>query len=152
MTDEVKRLCNEIKRLVPPKIAQASTGPFDEFVSRLKDKITPQEMDSIHRAYNYFNQLVKRDMDTPVVAEPKVVNPGGVSGLKKDEPAAKKDEPAAKRDDKGGEDSREKKDDKGGEDTSLSPKPTQLENPGASLDEKASEEMITILVELMNQP
>jgi hypothetical protein len=64
MTDEVKRLCNEIKRLVPPAIPQAPTGPFQTFMNEIGPKITKPELDSIHRAYNYCNRLGEIDLHT----------------------------------------------------------------------------------------
>jgi hypothetical protein len=141
MTDEVKRLCNEIKRLVPPNKAQSTTGPFDVFIKELGPKITPQELDSIHRAYNYFNRLVTLDLNTPV-AESKEVNTGN-AGAKKDDQSGSGAGAGS-----------------GAVDASLPPKPNQslgqLKNPGTGvgasgpIDETTTEEMITILVGLMN--
>lgn len=58
MADELKKICEEIKRLVPPHIPQDMTGPFETFMKDIKVKVSPEEFNSIHRAYNYFNSLL----------------------------------------------------------------------------------------------
>ena len=138
MTEEVKRLCNEIKRLVPPKQAQYTTGPFDDFMKVMKDKITPQELESIHRAYNYFNRLVTLDLNTPIVAQSKDAG----SGAKKNDGsgAGSGDESGAKKNEGAG--SGAKKNEGAGSGAGG----TEAGNP---INETTTKEMITILVELM---
>jgi len=151
MTDEVKRLCKEIKRLVPPKEAQYTTGPFETFMKDFGPKITPQELMSIHRAYNYFNRLVEIDLNTPVVAEPKGANPGAESGSKDDNTGGK-DDKAGGKDDKPETGSKENKPEVGASLKLSSPGGTESGNlaPKAStIDEPTTEEMIQILVGLM---
>jgi hypothetical protein len=153
MTDEVKRLCKEIKRLVPPKEAQSPSGPFVTFMAEFSEKITKQELESIHRAFNYFNRLVEIDLNTPVVAEPKSANPGAESVSKDDKSGAKDDTSGAK-DDKPETGAKENKPEVGASlpKPSSSPGGTESGNlaPKAStIDEKTTEEMIQILVELM---
>jgi hypothetical protein len=58
-TLEIERLCAEIKRLVPPKKPKDPTDQFEFFINNLKkNKVDPEDIDSIHRAYNYFNCLI----------------------------------------------------------------------------------------------
>ena len=61
MTDglnELKKICEDIKRLVPSAIPQEPTGQFETFISGLNGKVKNSELDAIHRAHNYFNQLL----------------------------------------------------------------------------------------------
>jgi hypothetical protein len=160
MTDEVKRLCKEIKRLVPPKEAQSPSGPFVTFMAEFSEKITKQELESIHRAFNYFNRLVEIDLNTPVVAEPKSANPGAESVSKDDKSGAKDDTSGAKDDTSGAKDDKPEtgaKENKPEVGASL-PKPRSspggtesgnLAPKASTIDEKTTEEMIQILVELM---
>jgi len=55
---EIKKLCQQIKRLVPPNKPKDPTGAFNLFISDLEKKVDKHELDSIHRAYNYFNCLI----------------------------------------------------------------------------------------------
>lgn len=56
---EIKKLCAEIKRLVPPNKPKDPTGQFGTFIKNLESQnIKSEEIDSIHRAYNYFNCLI----------------------------------------------------------------------------------------------
>lgn len=56
---EIKKLCAEIKRLVPPNKPKDPTGQFNTFIQNLESQnIKPEEIQSIHRAYNYFNCLI----------------------------------------------------------------------------------------------
>ena len=155
MTDEVKRLCKEIKRLVPPKEAQSPSGPFETFMKDFGPKITPQELESIHRAYNYFNRLIEHDLNTPVVAEPKGAKPGAELGSKDDKSGAKSGVKDDKPETGAKADAKENKPEAG---ASLPPKPTT--SPGgtesgdlapkvSTIDDKTTEEMIQILVGLM---
>ena len=144
MTDELKRLCKEIKRLVPPKEAQSPSGPFETFMKDFGPKITPQELESIHRAYNYFNRLIEHDLNTPVVAEPKGAKPGAELGSKDDKSGAE----LGAKDDKSGS-----KDDKSEVGSSLksspSPESGNLAPKASTIDAPTTEEMIQILVGLM---
>lgn len=165
MTDEVKRLCKEIKRLVPPKEAQAPSGPFVTFMDEFKQKITPQELESIHRAFNYFNRLVEIDLNTPVVAEPKGANPGAESGTKDNAPGSKDNAPGAKDNAPGAKDDKSGAKDDTPETGSAKPEagaflPKSSSSPGgtetgilapkaSTIDETTTEEMIQILVGLM---
>jgi hypothetical protein len=158
MTDEVKRLCKEIKRLVPPKEAQSPSGPFVTFMDEFKQKITKPELESIHRAFNYFNRLVEIDLNTPVVAEPKGANPGAESGTKDNAPGTKDNAPASKDNAPGSKDDKPEtgsaKPEAGASlpKSSSSPGGTETGNlaPKAStIDETTTEEMIQILVGLM---
>jgi hypothetical protein len=58
MTEELKKLCEDIKLLIPPAIAESPTGEFESFIKGLKGKVNDEELDSINRAYNYFNRLL----------------------------------------------------------------------------------------------
>jgi len=61
MTDglnELKKICEDIKRLVPSAKPQEPTGQFETFISGLNGKVKNSELDAIHRAHNYFNQLL----------------------------------------------------------------------------------------------
>ena len=62
---EIKKLCEQIKRLVPPNKPKDPTGAFNLFISTLENekKVDKHELDSIHRAYNYFNCLIAMPQD-----------------------------------------------------------------------------------------
>lgn len=85
MTSELKKICEDIKRLVPPAIPKDMTGPFETFMKDIKDKVSKEEFNSIHRAYNYFNRLldspkvntIQEPLQTPVhtAMEPKKNEP-----------------------------------------------------------------------------
>jgi hypothetical protein len=53
-------LCKKIKRMIPSdKIRDDATEPFTNFLISLKEKgISVEEIESIRRAYNYFNHIV----------------------------------------------------------------------------------------------
>lgn len=63
---EIKKLCSEIKRLVPPNEPKDPTDQFSTFIKNLESQnIKPEEIQSIHRAYNYFNCLIASQAPKP---------------------------------------------------------------------------------------
>ncbi len=63
---EIKKLCAEIKRLVPPNKPKDPTGQFGTFIQNLESQnIKKEEIESIHRAYNYFNCLIATQVPKP---------------------------------------------------------------------------------------
>jgi hypothetical protein len=72
MDPKLKQLCEDIKRLVPPSKAEDPTDQFSTFINGLTH-VSPKDIDSICRAYNYFNGmigisgLVKPEGDTPQI-------------------------------------------------------------------------------------
>jgi cell division septation protein DedD len=69
---EIKKLCAEIKRLVPPNKPKDPTGQFGTFIKNLESQnIKSEEIDSIHRAYNYFNCLIATQETKPDAVQEK---------------------------------------------------------------------------------
>lgn len=65
MTEELKKICQDIQRLVPPKDPREPTGPFLDFIGGLKNKVKDDDIEAIIRAYNYFNCLVSASLSMP---------------------------------------------------------------------------------------
>jgi hypothetical protein len=62
---ELNKLCQKIKRMIPSnKIRSDATEPFTKFLMSLKEKgVAVEEIESIKRAYNYFNHIVSFEPD-----------------------------------------------------------------------------------------
>jgi len=61
MTDQAHllRLCQEIASMVPShKLPDTATPQFTQFIKDLREKVKEHEINSIIRAYNYFNYLM----------------------------------------------------------------------------------------------
>ena len=86
---QIKKLCSEIKRLVPPNKPRDPTGQFTTFMDNLKTQnIKTEDLDSIHRAYNYFNCLIEFQDTKPDTSQDKsksiitsTLNPPPLSSL-----------------------------------------------------------------------
>lgn len=73
---ELHRLCQEIKRMIPAvSLNPDATEPFTNFLKLLKGKgVSQEEIDCIHRAYNYFNQIISKVKPVPSGATGTVSN------------------------------------------------------------------------------
>ena len=74
---QIKKLCEEIKQLIPPDKPKDPTDQFEVFIHNLRlQHIKEEEIVSIHRAYNYFNCLIATQNPKPVSEEPPVSSTG----------------------------------------------------------------------------
>ena len=57
MDPAIQKLCEDIKRLVPPSKPADPTDQLTAFLGGLK-QVNPKDLDAIGRAYNYFNRML----------------------------------------------------------------------------------------------